>query len=96
MNGYNGLFGECASTERRALIVSNPAEYILKKVLSTQLEQLGRKGYTLEDARTQCLIAYFKVVLMLQLKYDLNFCNVVNPENIWRVLQVDISFFHFI
>ncbi|OZC06744.1 Protein-tyrosine phosphatase [Onchocerca flexuosa] len=83
----DGLFGECASTERRALIVSNPAEYILKKVLSTQLEQLGRKGYTLEDARTQCLIAYFKVVLMLQLKYDLNFCNVVNPENIWRVLQ---------
>ncbi|EJD76628.1 CBR-IDA-1 protein [Loa loa] len=24
---------------------------------------------------------------MLELKYDLNFCNVVNPENIWRMLQ---------
>ncbi|CAG9532356.1 unnamed protein product [Cercopithifilaria johnstoni] len=83
----DGLFGECASTERVALIVSNPDDYILKKVLSSQLEQLGRDGYTLGDARAQCVIAYFKMVLMLQLKYDLNFCNVVNPENIWRMLQ---------
>ncbi|VBB32108.1 unnamed protein product [Acanthocheilonema viteae] len=83
----DGLFGECASTERVALIVSNPANYILKKVLSSQLEQLSQDGYTLEDARVQCVITYFKIVLMLQLKYNLDFCNVVNPENIWRMLQ---------
>uniref|UniRef100_A0A1I8EEY4 Protein-tyrosine phosphatase containing protein n=1 Tax=Wuchereria bancrofti TaxID=6293 RepID=A0A1I8EEY4_WUCBA len=84
----NGLFGECASTtENVALIVLNPVDYILKKVLSNQLKQLHENGYMLEDARAQCLIAYFKVVLMLQLRYDLNFCNVVNPENLWQMLQ---------
>ncbi|VIO92566.1 Uncharacterized protein BM_BM1721 [Brugia malayi] len=84
----DGLFGECASTtEHVALIVLNPIDYILKKVLSNQLKQLNENGYMLEDARAQCLIAYFKVVLMLQLRYDRNFCNVANPENIWQMLQ---------
>uniref|UniRef100_A0A915Q479 Tyrosine-protein phosphatase domain-containing protein n=1 Tax=Setaria digitata TaxID=48799 RepID=A0A915Q479_9BILA len=83
----DGLFGECASTEHVASILPNPTDYILKEVLSNQLEKLDREGYSLEDARTQCLITYFKVVLMLQLKYDLNFCDVINPKNIWQMLQ---------
>ncbi|VDK72022.1 unnamed protein product [Litomosoides sigmodontis] len=83
----DGLLGECASTERVALIVSNPTNYMLKKTLRSQLAQLGRDGYTLEDARTQCVIAYFKMVLVSQLEYDPGFCNVAHPENVWRLLQ---------
>lgn len=72
------------------MVVSNPTDYILKKTLRSQLRQLSQDGYTLEDARAQCVIAYFKMVLMLQLKYDPDFCNVVHPEKIWRMLQVDL------
>ncbi|VDN03931.1 unnamed protein product [Thelazia callipaeda] len=83
----DGLLGECVASEAATVIKVNPIGNIQTDVFLSQLAGLNRGGYGLEDAQTQCLIIYFKLVLLLELDYDPEFCNVHNPENIWQMLQ---------
>lgn len=75
-------------SEEEALVIPEPLDQTSTELIRSQLEQLNQHGYGLEDARTQCLIIYFKIASSLQLNYDPDFCDVSSPENVWKMLQV--------
>lgn len=58
------------------------------QLLRLELARLVTMGVKWTDARTQCVIAYFKLSIAYQLRYDPEFCSVRQPENVWALLQV--------
>jgi protein tyrosine phosphatase len=85
----DGLFGQCYSenSESTPLIVQRPLTQIQKEILRIQLMRLAQNNLDWPDASSQCVLAYFKLVVVYELEYDTEFCNVRNPSNIWELVQ---------
>ena len=85
----DGLFGQCYSeiSESTPLIVQRPLTQIQKEILRIQLMRLAQNNLDWPAASSQCVLAYFKLVVVYELEYDTEFCNVRNPANIWELVQ---------
>uniref|UniRef100_A0A915DPT1 Uncharacterized protein n=1 Tax=Ditylenchus dipsaci TaxID=166011 RepID=A0A915DPT1_9BILA len=57
------------------------------ELLRTELTRLASNGLDWPHARSQCVLAYFKLSVVYQLDYDTEFCSVRNPNNIWSLIQ---------
>jgi hypothetical protein len=99
----DGLFGQCyndAESELvKPLVLEQPLDEFQSELLRTELTRLANNGLDWPHARSQCILAYFKLSVVYQLDYDTEFCSVRNPNNIWSLVQVDFylcNFFGFI
>ncbi|KHN79045.1 Receptor-type tyrosine-protein phosphatase N2, partial [Toxocara canis] len=88
----DGLFGECITNgDDSALSLAQPLDDVQSELLRLELARLKAGGYDWLSARTQCVLAYFKLSVAFQLRYDGDFCDVRNPENVWRLIQKKIK-----
>uniref|UniRef100_A0A1I7X889 Tyrosine-protein phosphatase domain-containing protein n=1 Tax=Heterorhabditis bacteriophora TaxID=37862 RepID=A0A1I7X889_HETBA len=85
----DGVFGQCYSADSSA-----PLPTVIDRLDDTQLEllrleltRLSNSGQEWPDQKTQCVLAYFKLSMYYGLQYDLDFCQVRNPANIWALIQ---------
>ncbi|VDM49510.1 unnamed protein product [Toxocara canis] len=87
-----GLFGECITNgDDSALSLAQPLDDVQSELLRLELARLKAGGYDWLSARTQCVLAYFKLSVAFQLRYDGDFCDVRNPANVWRLIQKKIK-----
>lgn len=88
----DGLFGQCYSDVEsemvKPLILERPLNEIQKKLMRLELDRLATNGYDWPHAESQCVLAYFKLVMTYELDYDTEFCEVRNPKRIWGLIQV--------
>ncbi|VDN51327.1 unnamed protein product [Dracunculus medinensis] len=89
----DGLFGECSDGLVPVLTYFNDLDPIEIELLNDQLLQLKTSGNDWKSSKTQCVLIYFKLAVIFQLKYDEDFCEVHNPANIWQLLQIVKSSF---
>jgi len=61
------------------------------KMLRSELSVLAKLGLDWPHARSQCVLAYFKLAAAFRLEYDPEFCDVRDPANIWALVQVLIN-----
>uniref|UniRef100_A0A914W4E5 Receptor-type tyrosine-protein phosphatase N2 n=1 Tax=Plectus sambesii TaxID=2011161 RepID=A0A914W4E5_9BILA len=87
----DGLFGQCRSAllaDQQPLMSVGTLDPIELQLLRLELARLVKMGVNWTDARTQCVIAYFKLSIAYKLRYDTEFCAVRKPENVWALLQL--------
>nr|CAD2202622.1 unnamed protein product [Meloidogyne enterolobii] len=56
-------------------------------MLRSELSVLAKLGLDWPHARSQCVLAYFKLAAAFRLEYDPEFCDVRDPANIWALVQ---------
>ena len=60
-------------------------------MLRSELSVLAKLGLDWPHARSQCVLAFFKLAAAFRLEYDPEFCDVRDPANIWALVQVLIN-----
>lgn len=87
----DGLFGQCYNDVEselvRPLVLEQPLDDFQNELLRAELTRLANNGFDWPHARSQCVLAYFKLSTVYQLDYDTEFCSVRNPNNIWSLVQ---------
>ncbi|KAI1729340.1 protein-tyrosine phosphatase domain-containing protein [Ditylenchus destructor] len=87
----DGLFGQCYNDVEseliKPLILEQPLDDFQNELLRAELTRLANNGFDWPHARSQCVLAYFKLSIVYQLDYDTEFCSVRNPNNIWSLVQ---------
>ena len=88
----DGLFGQCYSDPEaafvRPLVLERSLTEKQAKILRSELSRLAKLGLDWPHARSQCVLAYFKLAAAFRLEYDQQFCDVRDPANIWALVQV--------
>lgn len=85
----DGLFGECSNSDSSVLVLFEQPETEHAEVLQSELANLKSAGYEWHHARTQCLLNYFKVVVVLSLPFKPGFCDEQNLDYALPLLQVN-------
>lgn len=87
----DGLFGQCYSDPEaafvRPLVLERSLTEKQAKMLRAELSNLAKLGLDWPHARSQCVLAYFKLAAAFRLEYDPDFCDVRDPANIWALVQ---------
>ena len=85
----DGLFGQCYSESQEIipLVIQEPLNQIQKEILRIQLLRLADDDLNWPDAKSQCVLAYFKLTVVYDLDYDPDFCNIRNPANLWALVE---------
>uniref|UniRef100_A0A915M9E3 Uncharacterized protein n=1 Tax=Meloidogyne javanica TaxID=6303 RepID=A0A915M9E3_MELJA len=87
----DGLFGQCYSDPEaafvRPLVLERSLTEKQAKMLRSELSVLAKLGLDWPHARSQCVLAYFKLAAAFRLEYDPEFCDVREPANIWALVQ---------
>ncbi|KAI1721237.1 protein-tyrosine phosphatase domain-containing protein [Ditylenchus destructor] len=87
----DGLFGQCYNDVEseliKPLVLEQPLDDFQNELLRAELTRLANNGFDWPHARSQCVLAYFKLSIVYQLDYDTEFCSVRNPNNIWSLVQ---------
>ncbi|CAK5060683.1 unnamed protein product [Meloidogyne enterolobii] len=87
----DGLFGQCYSDPEaafvRPLVLERSLTEKQAKMLRSELSVLAKLGLDWPHARSQCVLAYFKLAAAFRLEYDPEFCDVRDPANIWALVQ---------
>ncbi|VDD97796.1 unnamed protein product, partial [Enterobius vermicularis] len=87
----DGLFGECSNSDSSVLVLFEQPETEHAEVLQSELANLKSAGYEWHHARTQCLLNYFKVVVVLSLPFKPGFCDEQNLDYALPLLQEILS-----
>lgn len=88
----DGLFGQCYSEAEsellKPLVLEKPLNAVQSEFLRLELSKLANNGLDWQDAKLQCILAYFKLSILYELDYDTEFCSVRNHNDIWFLIQV--------
>lgn len=95
----DGLFGHCYAPTTRIdgdtfvpLVLDAELTGAQRALLRSQLEGLATQNLDWRDARSQCVLAYYKLTIAYGLNYDAEFCDVRNPANIVNLIQASLLY----